>query len=154
MVRLRKNPVARRVKLADLAHYSDLARLGNVTARDRRRVLKYRMAQAILQDDRYDTTLGHFRKILPLSLDYPLFLSVFYDRQGVVEKYSIDIETAEDFHYELNPQQAEKLRLSLNPYQTLPQALAEWAEAEGNSFQVDFMLRQRGIAFRACHFCD
>lgn len=152
VIRLRRNPIARRVKLADLTHNSDLARLDQVTAQDRRRVLKYRMAQAILKDEPYDEHLGHFRKILPLSLNDPLFLSVFYGRQGAVEKYSIDIEAAEDSHYELDPQQGEKLRLALDPSRTLPQALANWAEEGCSCSRVESMLRLCGIAFRPLHF--
>lgn len=149
---LRKNPIARRVKLADLAHNSDLNRLDNVTGQDRRRVLKYRMAQAVLQSDQYDQTLKHFRKRIPLSLDQPLYLSVFYDITGSVEKYSIDIEKAEDSHYELDPHQAEKLRLALDPGRTLPEALADRAQAGGGCAQVESLLRQLGIVFKAEHF--
>lgn len=148
VVRLRENPIARRVKLADLAHNSNLNRLDYVTARDRRRVLKYRMAQAVLEDDQYDNALEHFRKTLPLSLDEPLYLSIFYDRKGVVEKYSIDIETAEDSHYELDPNQAEKLRVALNSDCTLPEALACWVEEGGGYHQVGAMLREYGITFQ------
>ena len=152
VARLRQNPIARRVKLADLAHNSDLSRLGYVSDRDRRRVLKYRMAQAILEDDRYDRVLEHFRKVLPLSLDEPLFLSVFYDRQGVVQKYSIDIEKAEDSHYEFDARQGEKLRLALDPSRTLPDALADWAEEGCSCFRVESMLRKDGIAFQPFHY--
>lgn len=152
VARLRQNPIARRVKLADLAHNSDLNRLDCVTAQDRRRVLKYRMAQAILEDDRYDRVLEHFRKVLPLSMDDPLFLSVFYDRQGVVQKYSIDIEKAEDSHYEFDARQGEKLRLALDPSRTLPEALADWAEKGCSCFRVESMLRKSGIAFQPFHY--
>lgn len=152
VARLRQNPIARRVKLADLAHNSDLNRLDSVTAQDRRRVLKYRMAQAILEDDRYDKVLEHFRKVLPLSMDDPLFLSVFYDRQGVVQEYSIDIEKAEDSHYEFDARQGEKLRLALDPSRTLPEALADWAEEGCSCFRVESMLRQSGIAFQPFHY--
>lgn len=152
VVRLRENPIARRVKLADLAHNSNLNRLDYVTARDRRRVLKYRMAQAVLEDDQYDNALEHFRKTLPLSLDEPLYLSIFYDRKGVVEKYSIDIETAEDSHYELDPNQAEKLRVALNSDCTLPEALACWVEEGGGYHQVGAMLREYGIKFQTFLF--
>ena len=123
-----------------------------MTAQDRRRVLKYRMAQAILEDDRYDRVLEHFRKVLPLSLDEPLFLSVFYDRQGVVQKYSIDIEKAEDSHYEFDARQGEKLRLALDPSRTLPDALADWAEEGCSCFRVESMLRKSGIAFQPFHY--
>ena len=152
VARLRQNPIARRVKLADLAHNSDLNRLDSVTSQDRRRVLKYRMAQAILEDDRYDKVLEHFRKVLPLSMDDPLFLSVFYDRQGVVQKYSIDIEKAEDSHYEFDARQGEKLRLALDPSRTLPEALADWAEEGCSCFRVESMLQQSGIAFQPFHY--
>ena len=152
VARLRQNPIARRVKLADLVHNSDLNRLGYVSHQDRRRVLKYRMAQAILGDDRYDEALEHFRKVIPLSLDEPLFLSVFYDRQGVVQKYSIAIEEAEDSHYELDPPQAEKLRLALASSRTLPEALADWVQGGSGCHQVESVLVKYGIAFQSFHF--
>lgn len=154
VARLRQNPIARRVKLADLIHNSDLNRLGYVSHQDRRRVLKYRMAQAVLEDDYYDEVLEHFRKRIPISMNEPLFLSVFYDRQGVVRKYSIDIEEAEDSHYELSPAQAEKLRLALDPSRTLPEALADWAEGGCSCARVESMLGEHGIAFQPFHYYD
>ena len=42
------NPLARKVKLADLAHNSDLARLDSVRARDIDRIVKYRAAREML----------------------------------------------------------------------------------------------------------
>lgn len=48
---LRSNPIARRVKLADLGHNSNPARLDTVTGRDRLRLLKYRRAMEILEND-------------------------------------------------------------------------------------------------------
>ena len=44
-----KNPIARAVKLADLAHNSDLSRLDTVTPRDEERAEKYRAAIAYLK---------------------------------------------------------------------------------------------------------
>lgn len=46
--RLKNNPIARAVKLADLTHNSDLSRLPAVTERDLARVEKYRRAKALL----------------------------------------------------------------------------------------------------------
>ena len=148
MVRLRSNPIARRVKLADLTHNSDLARLNTVTVRDRRRVLKYRMAQAMLEDDRFHASLGLFHKRLPLSLEHPFFLSVFYDQRGTVERYSIDVEAEKEYHYGLEASQGERLQMSLNPNRTLPEALADWAEGGCTACRVESMLRQRGITFQ------
>ena len=52
VARLRENPIARRVKAADLLHNADLARLNEVTGHDRERAEKYRRAQEILGGDK------------------------------------------------------------------------------------------------------
>ena len=46
---LRDNDIARKVKLADLEHNSDVSRLGEVGERDRDRVRKYEKARAMLE---------------------------------------------------------------------------------------------------------
>lgn len=48
---IRSNPLAVRVKLADLSHNSDLTRLDNVSERDRERIKKYEQARRILLED-------------------------------------------------------------------------------------------------------
>ena len=45
---LKSNPIAKAVKLADLAHNSDLTRIDEVTERDLKRVERYREAMALL----------------------------------------------------------------------------------------------------------
>lgn len=125
VAKVRRNPIARRVKLADLTHNSDLTRLTDVTEQDKRRLLKYRMAQAILSDDPYDTSLSHFRKQLPLSLNEPVYLSVFYSREGQVMKYSLDFEYARDSHCEFSADEGDKLQKELSANRTLPEALAD-----------------------------
>ena len=49
VARLKSNPLARAVKLADLAHNSDLSRLGTVDDETRRRLEKYKKAIALLE---------------------------------------------------------------------------------------------------------
>jgi len=49
--RLKDNPIARRVKLADLRHNSDMSRLDEVTPRDLARAEKYKQAIAILEGE-------------------------------------------------------------------------------------------------------
>ena len=78
--------------------------------------------------------------------------AVFYDRKGVVQEYSIDMEKAEDSHYEFDARQGEKLRLALDPSRTLPEALANWAEGGCSCARVESMLGERGIAFQPFHF--
>lgn len=51
ILRVKQNPLARQVKLADLQHNSDLSRLANVTDRDRKRVEKYQQAIAYLSEE-------------------------------------------------------------------------------------------------------
>ena len=48
--RVARNPLAAKVKRADLRHNSDLTRLDEITDRDRDRVKKYEKALAILED--------------------------------------------------------------------------------------------------------
>ena len=51
ILRVKQNPLARQVKLADLKHNSDLSRLTNVTDRDRKRVAKYQKAISFLSEE-------------------------------------------------------------------------------------------------------
>ena len=51
ILRVKQNPLARQVKLADLKHNSDLSRLANVTDRDRKRVAKYQKAISFLSEE-------------------------------------------------------------------------------------------------------
>lgn len=48
---VRRNPVARAVKLADLRHNSDPSRLDSLTQRDLARLEKYRAAIALLEEE-------------------------------------------------------------------------------------------------------
>lgn len=50
VARLKPNPIARRVKLADLRHNSDLTRLDRVREEDLRRVRKYAAAIRLLEN--------------------------------------------------------------------------------------------------------
>ena len=47
--KLKDNPIARAVKLADLAHNSDLSRIGEVDEETRQRLEKYKKAIALLE---------------------------------------------------------------------------------------------------------
>ena len=49
VARVKENPVARRVKLADLRHNSDLSRIDKVTERDLERVEQYAAAIRLLE---------------------------------------------------------------------------------------------------------
>ena len=49
VAKLKDNPIARAVKLADLAHNSDLSRIGEVDEETRERLEKYKKATALLE---------------------------------------------------------------------------------------------------------
>lgn len=51
ILRSKANPLARRVKLADLADNMDLSRISEPSARDFERYLKYRRAQMVLENE-------------------------------------------------------------------------------------------------------
>lgn len=48
LARVKSNPIARRVKLADLSHNMDLSRLAKITEKDLMRLEKYKHAKAFL----------------------------------------------------------------------------------------------------------
>ncbi len=52
--RLKDNPIAAKVKMADLQHNSTAGRIPNMTERDRERLAKYRQALEILTDTEED----------------------------------------------------------------------------------------------------
>ena len=49
VAKLKDNPIARAVKLADLAHNSDLSRIGEVDEETKQRLEKYKKAMALLK---------------------------------------------------------------------------------------------------------
>ncbi len=48
VARIKENPLARKVKLADLSHNMDLSRLPEITEKDQKRLEKYRAAYEML----------------------------------------------------------------------------------------------------------
>mgnify|MGYP002870196899 CR=1 FL=1 len=50
VAKLKDDPIAKAVKLADLKHNSDLSRIDHVTEKDLQRIEKYRKAAALLED--------------------------------------------------------------------------------------------------------
>ena len=51
VAKLKDNPIARAVKLADLAHNSDLSRIGEVDEETKQRLEKYKKAMALLEEN-------------------------------------------------------------------------------------------------------
>ena len=146
---IRKNPIARAVKQADLIHNSDLSRLDHITKRDKARVLKYKMAIAILGEHRreYD---GTFRFAIPLDEKRLFFLSVFYTKAGI-ERYSLDAEYADDVHYSFSEKDSARILKLLPNASSLPEALSEYL-IDHNEEDFAVLLRNNDILLSGFHF--
>ncbi|MBQ6380832.1 MAG: hypothetical protein IJJ41_04420 [Clostridia bacterium] len=111
---IKRNALARQVKLADLKHNSDLSRLNEITDKDKKRRIKYQIAIALLEEEKYDSVLDCVEKKIPLDNERLCFFTVRY-RGDTIEKASFDIEYAHDEHYELIGRYFEKL---ISDYET------------------------------------
>ena len=140
---LRSDPIARAVKIEDLKHNSDLTRLEALTPKDEERILKYRMAVAILKDDYYDAGQKIFRKAIPLDLERWYYLSVFYNEQGI-QRYSLDVEAADDYHYQFSADAPEILKRYLPTAESFPESLAVYLSSH-TATQLATFLRQYGL---------
>lgn len=92
VLRLRSNPLAREVKLADLRHNANLSRLNEVGPKDLQRRRKYRIAQALLCDDADFVGEGSsprvWNKPIPLADDGKASLIVTYDEEGRTQRFT------------------------------------------------------------------
>lgn len=151
VARIRENPVARAVKLADLRHNSDTTRLNAVTEKDRKRLLKYRIAESILDEDRYDASGGYYRKRIPLDHSGVYFLSVFYTGQRVL-RFSLDVERASDSHYGFDEDAATRIKQLFPGAPSLPEALAEYFMSH-NDLDFTSLLLENHIPYKRFHGC-
>ena len=81
---IRDNTIARKVKLADLAHNSDLSRLNEVSSCDRKRRRKYQIAKVLLEESVDDPVSGGSYRDLPIHDKNPWFLRIRYADDGTV----------------------------------------------------------------------
>lgn len=91
VARIRENPVARAVKLADLHHNSDLSRLNTVTEKDRERVSKYARAIQMLSDE----NIEYYEWLNEAVGDFDLFAAMdqaAYDR--ILERFGDAAKTS------------------------------------------------------------
>ena len=57
----------------------------------------------------WDTSQKTFRRTYQLEETRTYFLSSFMNEEGTITKYSLDVETAEDSHYEILPEKMDQL---------------------------------------------
>lgn len=150
IVSLRNHPIARKVKLADLRHNSDLSRLTKATRVELARKRKYLAAEAILLRDAYDTKTGLYRKEIPLDLQIPrkYVLDVFYDKERIVKRYEVqklhgekERLTREELqvHYLFSPKTGEELKEQFGT--SLPEGLGTYLAEYGESEFIRFLQR-------------
>lgn len=147
--KIKDNPIARAVKLADLKHNSDLSRLDNVTEEDKLRALKYKIALCILEEHKMDSD-GIYSFSMPLDFDNLYFLSVFYKESGP-EEYSLDAEYADDAHYLFPAKYSEEVRQLLPAAESLPEALIIYLR-NNNEENFAELLYENGIPVKGYHF--
>lgn len=147
VTKLRENPVAAQVKLADLQHNSDLSRLDTVTPEDRRRALKYRMAMAILQEPQFDDPNWEYRISFPLDWERLCYLEVFYTLKGV-RRYSLDIEEARDIHIDFDASELQRVMALLPAAESLPEAMALYLETNSPGSFV-WLLKGNDIPYQS-----
>ena len=153
---LRSDPLARRIKQADLAHNSDPDRLGLLTAQDRRRLRRYRIAQAVLAEDQYDPLEECWRKRIPLEERGSRTLSVLYTQEGGVRRYVLENRWKQQDGrplracYLFGAAEGERLRRVLDPACSLPEGLAEFTHTSGMQALAE-LLEQENIPFEAAY---
>jgi len=160
-IALSSNRCAQKVKLADLQHNSDLTRFSELDEKTLGRVDIYRKAIEILRHNQkipYGERLGSFphRRIFSLDYDKLFFLSEFSNEQSTIVMYSIDVEKANDSHYELSMEEMGKLAgyfQCLNYTDDLSDALSAFFRKNGDKDFVG-LLDSQGIKYTPIHFDD
>ena len=151
--KIRKNKVARKVKLADLTHNSDPNRRTPANEWERTRARRYRIAKAILEDDWYDHSLHHYRKIIPLDDKKLYYLSIFYEPDGTKKKYSLDVEAAADTHVEFKAGYDLILACKMGLKGSFPEALSEYLLTHSKYDFID-LLKKSSIEYKVFHYGD
>ncbi len=85
-----------------------------------------------------------------------IFLSVYYDEKGMIRSYSIDIEKANDSHYQFNCNEMMKLFEYLQKELDTPSivgGLKRFVESNGE-LQIVELLEKLGIQYQPFHYDD
>ena len=111
IIGIKSNPLATKVKLADLHHNTDTNRLDSIDEEVVERVEKYKFSIEVLlsSDNELQIYYDRIRKHIRLDDNRWFFLSIFSDKKGVIYAYSIDIEAAEDRHYTIQANEMKNL---------------------------------------------
>ena len=102
ILKIRDNPIAKAVKMADLKHNSDLTRLNEISDKDKERCTKYLIALSLLEDAHYDKSLDYSVRSIPLDHCMLCYLTLRYKKEDTILSASFDVEKADDIHYNIS----------------------------------------------------
>ena len=105
-------------------------------------------------EEYFDSSIKTYRRIFSLDNEQLFFLSEFSNDQRIIMKYSIDVEKANDSHYEIPVEEMSKLAgyfQCLNYTDNLLDALSAFFKKNG---EKDFiaLLKNQGIKYTPFHF--
>jgi hypothetical protein len=153
------NRFAKKVKIVDLKHNSELSRYSVIDEEILSRIEKYCKAIEILEHNQKipdGEQLGSFphRRMFSLDDEKLFFLSEFSNEHSIIVMYSIDVEKANDSHYEISVEEMSKLAgyfQCLNYTDDLSDALSGFFRKNGDK---DFivLLDSQGIKYTPIHF--
>lgn len=112
-----KNMFSEAMRLAKICDWDIAKTVETCAQRKRMDDLRglFAQAQEAGESIRHDTSLNQYRWTIRLEETRTAFWSVFFDdKSGEVMKYSLDIETASDSHYEFGHEAEKALRRKLN----------------------------------------
>ena len=152
IAKIKLDPIARKVKLADLRHNSNRERLGQPNKESQQRQLKYRKAIMMLHGfpARESDAEPLKRERVPLDRNKLWFLSVFRDKSENIIKYSFDVEKAGDSHYLLPAEEYGRLAAYLGCGDTID-LLRRWI-AEHSKSDFERLLDRLEIFYQPFHF--
>ena len=143
---IRQNALARTVKLADLAHNSELGRLEKVTPYDRRRRMKYLIAAALLKDLDVDESTGNLSRRIPLDQIGLNRVIMYYRAEGDVTGGRFELPERPEKQFIITAEGLEQWKASfISGGRSLPERYADRLEKIGSEFFARELV-EKGLA--------
>ena len=142
---IRQNKLAKTVKLADLAHNSELSRLDKVTPYDRRRRMKYLIAASFLKDLMPDDLTEKLCRWIPLDQIGRNGIRLFYVSEGKVFGGQFELPDSPERVLAMTPHAVETWKTEfISGGRSLPERYAERLANIGLEFFVR-ELKEKGL---------
>lgn len=102
----------------------------------------------------FDKSTGKYRRIYSLDSHSLCFLSVFLTEQRKLESISFDVESADDYHYQIKADQINKLCETLscqNSESDIAKAFSSLIKNWKNPIEIASFLKKADIDYQ-CHY--